>query len=91
MKQTVIAAAIALLAVIFAIQNSGDVDINFLFWHITTSKALLLIIVLIAGIATGLLVSASRMMKKNTAMKSANKKISELEKNISDVTNKKYN
>jgi len=88
MKQTIIGVIIALLAVIFALQNSGPVQVEFLAWTLDCSMALLLIIVLALGVATGMLVLAPRMMKKNSAIKTGTKKIADLEKQLSNAINK---
>lgn len=42
-----------LLVVIFTLQNSEQVNINFLFWHVTLSRALMLFLVLAVGMLAG--------------------------------------
>ncbi|MBD3392233.1 MAG: DUF1049 domain-containing protein [Chitinivibrionales bacterium] len=44
-----------LLVVIFTLQNTHVTQINFIFWHFSLSRALLIFIVLGIGIALGLL------------------------------------
>lgn len=52
------------LAVIFTIQNVAVVDIRFLLWSLTMSKALLMFILLAVGIIIGwLLNSLSKHLK----------------------------
>ncbi len=44
---------LASLAVIFIIQNATVVDVRFLFWNVSMSRALLIFFLLIIGIALG--------------------------------------
>jgi uncharacterized integral membrane protein len=44
---------LASLAVIFIIQNATVVDVRFLFWNVSMSRALLIFLLLIIGIALG--------------------------------------
>lgn len=90
MKQTIIGMIIALVAVVFALQNSHPVQVEFLTWTLNCSMALLLLIVLAIGITTGLLVMTPAILRKNSAISSGRKKISELEKQLTDTTNKNY-
>jgi uncharacterized integral membrane protein len=48
--------ALLILVVIFTLQNTAMVDINFIFWHFSISRALLIFVVLGAGILAGLLI-----------------------------------
>jgi uncharacterized integral membrane protein len=41
------------LIVIFVVQNTTVVDIRFLFWGFSLSRALMVLIVMLIGIATG--------------------------------------
>lgn len=84
MKQMIFGLVIALLAVVFAIQNATTVQVNFLFWDKNISLALLLILVLGCGIAAGMLVLAPSVVRKNSIAKTLSKKISELEKTLSE-------
>ena len=45
--------ALLLLTVIFTLQNSEIVTINFLFWKLSISRALMIFILLIIGILIG--------------------------------------
>jgi len=49
----VIALILLILVVIFTLQNSEQVNINFLFWHVTLSRALMLFLVLAVGLIVG--------------------------------------
>lgn len=69
MKQLVIGIIIALIAVIFAIQNSNEVLVKLFLFEKEVSLALLLLVTLIMGIATGLLVSVPGIMRRNKEIK----------------------
>ena len=89
MKQTIIGVIIALIAVIFAIQNSMPVAVKFISWELNCSLALLLIILLAVGIATGMLLLTPLLYRKNVSVKTVKKQIAELEKQLSSLTNQK--
>lgn len=90
MKFTIIAVVIALLAVIFALQNAQPVMVKLFRWDITGSMALVLLITLLIGFASGMLILFPNIYRKNSAIKSHRKKASDLEKQLSDLTSKKY-
>jgi len=46
------------LVLIFILQNTEVVNLKFLFWQLTLSRALLLLLVFVCGLATGLLFGA---------------------------------
>lgn len=48
-----IGAVLLLLVVIFTVQNAAVVDINFLFWKLSVSRALMIFFVAIIGFAVG--------------------------------------
>ncbi len=91
MKQTAVALVFALAIVVFAIQNSGNVNVGFLFWRLNCSLALLLIIVLMIGIFTGMLVAASGQRKKNVALRAAEKRVAKLERRLADRQTRETN
>lgn len=45
--------AMLFLVVIFTLQNTEQMNINFLFWHATLSRALMIFIVLTVGLLVG--------------------------------------
>jgi uncharacterized integral membrane protein len=47
---------IGILAVVFALQNTADVDVKFLVWSLTVPRALILLVMLAAGFLVGLAV-----------------------------------
>ncbi len=61
------ALAVLLLTVVFAIQNSDVVKVRFLFWSISSSLALLIVILLSLGLLAGWLLGslARRPSKSN--------------------------
>ncbi len=67
MNTKVIALIVLLiLLLIFAIQNTQTVALNFLFWKITTSAVLSILMSFIIGLLTGcLLMMLGRMKKKS--------------------------
>ncbi len=71
MKQPVLTILVAVIAVLFAIQNAAEVDVRFLLWQTSISKALLIVIMLLAGMIAGYFLQMP--------------KISRLKKEISDL------
>ncbi len=67
MSAKVIAIIVLLvLLLIFAIQNTQPVVFNFLFWQISTSSVISILVSFIIGLLTGcLLMMIGRMKKKN--------------------------
>jgi uncharacterized integral membrane protein len=86
MRQLVTALAIALAAIVFALQNSGPVNVKFFFWEIAgTSLALVLIITLIIGLIAGILFQMNILLKKNSALAAQKKRIGELEMQLNKI------
>ena len=90
MKFTIIAVLIALLAVIFALQNAQTVMVKLYFWDINGSMALMMLITLLIGMASGMLILFPNIYRKNSTIRSHSKKIKELERQLSELTSKKY-
>ena len=66
MSAKVIALIVLILLLIFAIQNTQPVVLNFLFWQISTSSVLSILVSFVIGLLTGcLLMMTGRMKKKN--------------------------
>lgn len=55
---------IAFFVMIFIVQNVAVVEVRFLFWSIAMSRALLMTILLVAGIVIGWLIGSLGRMKK---------------------------
>ena len=75
MKQLIIALVIALLAVVFALQNAAPVTVNLYFWDASMSMALLVIILLVAGILTGALIMSKAIWSKNNELRLLKKQL----------------
>jgi len=69
-----IAAFIAVLAVIFALQNAIPVIVSFLVWRVESSLALILIITFIAGLATSFLFNTLTRIRRVRSVSSKNEK-----------------
>lgn len=59
-----IAAIIAILAVIFALQNAIPITVTFLIWQVESSLALILIVAFIAGLITSFLGTALSRIRR---------------------------
>jgi uncharacterized integral membrane protein len=58
--------AFGILALIFIFQNMQNVDVTFLAWTITTSRAVILIIILAAGFIIGWAVGSIGRFRRKT-------------------------
>lgn len=63
----IIIIALLVLAGIFVIQNTEVVELRFLFWTMTMSRALMFIHLLLIGIAIGWLVCGHKLHKNQRA------------------------
>ena len=70
---------IALLAILFAIQNTSVTPIRFLFWETEGSLALVLFIALVAGALISYLATAPGQIKQRMTISSQRKRITEVE------------
>ena len=75
---------IAVLAVIFALQNSMTVTISFLAWEVTASFSLVILITLAIGALIGYLVLIPSVIKRSIAASTHRKRIGALEKELDD-------
>jgi len=80
----IVALVIAVLAVVFALQNSMLVTISFLSWTITGSLSLVLLATLAIGALIGLLVLAPTLLKNTIKASSQRKRIKALEHEASE-------
>jgi putative membrane protein len=80
----IFALVIAVIAVIFALQNTMVVTISFLAWEITGSLSLVLLITLAIGAVIGLLVLAPSAIKNSIAVSSHRKRVGSLEKELEE-------
>jgi len=77
--QLIVAIIIAILAVVFALQNTVPITVSFLTWRFESSLALVLLITLALGILMSLLVSVPSVLKKMKIISSQKKKIQKLQ------------
>ena len=80
----IFALIIAVIAVIFALQNTMTVTISFLAWEITGSLSLVLLVTLAIGAVIGLLVLTPSAIKNTIASSNHRKRIGLLEKQLDD-------
>ena len=75
---------IALMAVIFALQNATTVTVTLLFWPFTGSLALVLLGAVFVGALLSLLLSAPSTVRRRRTRSEGQKRIQELEKGIAE-------
>lgn len=75
----IIALLIAVIAVIFALQNTAAVTVTFLFWSINGSLALILLLTLLVGVLISVLVSLPGLIRRKWSLASHKKKLTALE------------
>jgi len=80
----IVALVIAVLAVLFALQNSMLITISFLSWEISGSLSLVLLATLAIGVLIGLLVLTPSALKKTIKTSSQRKRINALEHEVSE-------
>jgi lipopolysaccharide assembly protein A len=80
----ILALVIAIIAVIFALQNSAVITISFFVWKVTGSLSLILLVTLAIGVLIGLLVLAPSAIKNSFQVSGHRKRIGTLEKELSD-------
>ncbi|MPW25723.1 DUF1049 domain-containing protein [Alkalibaculum sp. M08DMB] len=69
----------ALIVAIFAIQNATPVDVDFLFWNIYVSQALVILISAIFGAIITMLLSLIKQFRSNTIIKNERNTVTALE------------
>lgn len=77
--QLIVAIIVAILAVVFALQNAVPITVSFLTWRFESSLALVLLITLALGIIMSLLVSVPSMIRTRKIITNQKKKIQKLE------------
>ena len=80
----IFALAIALIAVIFALQNTMTITISFLAWEVTGSLSLVLLVTLAIGVVIGLLFLAPSAIKNSMAASGHRKRVGSLEKELDE-------
>jgi uncharacterized integral membrane protein len=66
MVKLIVGGVLSVLVLIFIVQNTQSVDVTFLAWTITVSRALLLIIILLFGITVGWIVGGIRQQRSRS-------------------------
>jgi len=80
----IISLVIAIIAVVFAVQNTAPANISFLGWEDEQPLALVTILSLVAGVLIGMLVSMPSIIRNKWAVRNQSKKIKDLEVKIDD-------
>lgn len=80
--QLIVAIVVAILAVVFALQNAVPITVSFLTWRFESSLALVLLITVALGVIMSLLVSVPSKIKRMKLISSQKKKIQELESSL---------
>ncbi len=84
----ILALIIAVIAVIFALQNTAAVSVSFFIWQFEQSLALVLLLAAFLGVIIGLLTILPSSIRTRWQLAARNKKISSLEKEIEDLKDK---
>jgi uncharacterized integral membrane protein len=80
----ILALIIAILAIIFALQNAVPIEIAFGIWRLEESLALVLLLTLTVGFVVGLLVSIPTITRREWKISNQKKKIVELENSLNE-------
>jgi uncharacterized membrane protein YciS (DUF1049 family) len=80
----ILALVIAIIAVIFALQNTPVVTISFLVWKVTGSLSLVLLVTLAIGVLIGVLFLIPSAIKTSIQASGHRKRVGVLEKELSD-------
>ena len=75
---------VAIVAVVFALQNSTPITVSLLVWRFEGSLALVLLIALTLGVITSLLVSAPTVIRRSRGSAGEKKKIQQLESSLAE-------
>ena len=82
----IVALGLAILTVIFALQNTTPVVVTFMFWEFEGSLALVLMLTFALGVLVSALVSIPAMVKRRSVVSNQTKKVEELENRLRDTT-----
>ncbi len=84
----ILALLIALIAVIFALQNTALVTVSFLVWKFDGSLALVVLLALLTGVLISILASTPSIIKNRLGTSGRNKKIKDLETRMGQLEEK---
>ena len=82
----VVALGLAILTVIFALQNPIPVSVAFFGWEFEGSLALVLLLTFALGVLVSFLISIPAILKRRSAVSTQTKKIEELENRLRERT-----
>lgn len=82
----ILAVAIAILAIIFALQNAVPIAVNLGLWRLEISLALVLVLTLGVGVVVGLLVSVPSLMRQKWKLVHQQRQNKDLEKELNEQT-----
>ncbi len=80
----ILALILAVLAVVFALQNTAQTAVSFLVWKFNGSLALVLIVAVLAGMLISFLAYAPTLLRGHFSARRMRKHTSELELNLAD-------
>ena len=78
----IVALGLAILTVVFALQNTIPVGVTFLVWKFEGSLALVLMLTFALGVLVSLLLSIPAIVKRRSAIANQTRKIEELENRL---------
>ncbi len=78
-RSLIIALILAIIVVIFALQNSDTVLVKLWFWEVQSSVALVMLIILLIGAILGVLFSLPSIFRKNKKIEELQEKLRKLE------------
>ncbi len=81
----ILALVIAIIAVVFALQNTATITISFIIWEVTGSLSLVLLVTLAIGVLIGLLFLSPSAIKSSLQASGQRKLIGALEKELAEV------
>lgn len=76
---------IAVIAVLFAVQNAASVPVQFLMWKYQAPLALTMLLSVLLGVLISLLFSLPSMTRSKLTIRNQRKKIGELESGLNDA------
>ena len=81
----IISLVIAVLGVVFALQNAVPITLSLLVWKINSSLALVLLVALAAGVLISFLATLPSLLKGGWTVSSQKRQIKRLEAQIADL------
>ena len=75
---------VAIIAVVFAVQNADTANIRFLVWEKDVPIAAALLVAVLLGVLMSMLASSPSMVRRKLTIRNQRKKITELETSLTD-------